>query len=214
VLKPFDPYLHNDEEREELFSAHPSFWYITCNTGLSKNVATILNNEPGWEEAIEPRTYAEPYAYVQFTVSKYTYTGREDTQPGGTLNVHVTGLRPEGYVSVVLYDKGPLGRTASPYRFETINVTEDELFYTFDGLEYGEYVLVVAHDENKNHVHDFDSEGRLPIEGVWFSNIEDFDPLGSIEDFTFDKFKFAFNEPERTIEATMVYPPFVAPNNQ
>ena len=205
VLTPFNAYLHYDEEREELFSTHQSFWYITCNTGLSKNVATILNNEPGWEEAIEPRTYAEPYAYVQFTVSKYTYTGREDTQPRGALTVHMTGLKPMGYLFAILYDKDPISPTASFYRLATLNVTEEELIYTFDGLEYGEYVLLMVHDENKNHASDVDSEGK-PKEGIWVMNYENLD--SPEDDLTFDKLKFSFDEPERTIKAKMLYPPF------
>ena len=215
VLEPFTPYLHDDEDREDLFSTHQSFWYITCNTGLSKNVSTILNDEKGWEESLEPRTYAEPFSFVAFTVSKFAYTGQENAQQRGMLNVHVTGLRPVGYLFAVLYDKGPLfSPTAPPYRFETVNIAGEELLYTFDGLEYGEYVLVMAHDENKNHVHDYDSEGRLPIEGSYMLNYEKVDLSTGLEDVTFDKVKFLFDEPERTIEAKMLYPPFTEQSNE
>ncbi len=210
VLKPLTPPLYYEEGLKELLAARQSFWYITCNTGLSKNIATILKGEPGWEESLAPRTYAEPYSYVAFTVSKYTHTGKEAAHPQGTLKVHVTNLRPVGHLFVVLYNKGPIRKDAPPYRFETLDAAQEELFYSFDGLEYGEYVLVLAHDENKNHVHDYDSEGLLPIEGLFVMNMEKLGPALRLKDLTFDNLKFSFNEPDRTIEAKMVYPPFTA----
>jgi uncharacterized protein (DUF2141 family) len=213
VLKPFTPPLHVDEDLNDLIATHQPFWYITCNTGLSKNVSTILREEQGWEEALEPMTFSEPFSFVAFTVSKYVYTGRETTRQQGTLNVHITGLRPVGYLIAGLYNKEPI-RNTRPYRFETLNVAEEELFYSFKGLEYGEYVLMLMHDENKNHVHDLDSKGQLPIEGVFVLNIEKLDPSLNLEDFTFDNLKFSFHEPERTIEAQMLYPPFTGQSNE
>ena len=207
VLAPFDPWLHGDEEREALLAEHDSFWYITCNTGLSKNVATILGGAPGWQESLAPRTYAEPYSYVAFTVTEYTHTGRDDGQQRGTLSVHIIGLKPVGYLKAALYDRDPIASTAPPCRFETINVTGEEMTYSFDGLAYGEYVLVLAHDENKDPVQQVDGRG-VPREGMWVMNHEKSGGSYAGEGLHFDELKFTFDEPERVIEATMLYPPF------
>jgi uncharacterized protein (DUF2141 family) len=219
VLKPFIPPLHYEEGLKDLLSTHQSFWYITCNTGLSKNTWTILKGEQGWETYLKPKTYSEPYSPVVFTVQKYIYTGQENVRRG-TLTVHITGLKPRGALFAVLYDKespfwnGPLSKMAPPYRFEYVTVEKEEMLYTFDGLEYGEYVLVLAQDENENHVHDFDHEGRLPVEGMFILNYEKMDLSLGLEDFTFDKLKFMFNEPEKTIEAKMLYPPFAGQSSK
>lgn len=75
-------------------------------------------------------------------------------------------------------------------------------------------MLILAHDENKNHVHDLDSEGLFPIKGVFVLNIEKLDPSLNLEDFTFDNLKFSFHGPERTIEVKMLYPPFTGQSNE
>ena len=205
IFIPFADHLQDEDNLDELLSAHQSFWYITSNAGFSKNVRTILKAKDGWEETIESKTYSDPFSLFAFTVSKYEYTGRESERQQGTLNVHITGLRPVGYIYFSLYDHGPLSRTAPIYRWGEGPVTGDEMLYTFDGLEYGEYVLVVAHDENDNRIHDFDSDGLLPIEGTFVLNM---DVGGGLEDFIFEDLKFSFDEPEQTIEAEMQYPPF------
>jgi uncharacterized protein (DUF2141 family) len=213
VLKPFIPPLHFEEGLKELLSTRQSFWYIYCNTGLSKSVWSIIKGEPGWEAYLEPRTYAVPYSPVKFMAQKYIYTGQEDSQRG-TLNVRITGLKPMGSLYAVLYDQqspfwtGPLTETALPYRFEYVLVEEGEMLYTFDGLEYGEYVLVLMHDENTSYGIDFDDEGKIPVEGMFILNVEKKDLSSTLEDFTFNELKFKFDQPEQTIEAQMQYPPF------
>jgi uncharacterized protein (DUF2141 family) len=157
--------------------------------------------------------YAVPYSPVKFMVQKYIYTGQEDTRRG-TLNVHITGLKPGGAVYAVLYDrqslfwKGPLAETELPYRFEYVLVEEGEMTYTFDSLEYGEYVLVLMHDENTNHSIDFDEEGKIPVEGMFILDIDQAGIPSTLEDFNFDELKFTFDQPEQTIQARMLYPPF------
>jgi uncharacterized membrane protein/uncharacterized protein (DUF2141 family) len=213
VLKPFIPPLHYEEGLKDLLSTRQSFWYITANTGLSKSIWTILKGEPGWEAYLEPKTYSEPYSPVKFTAQKYIYTGQENTHRG-TLNVNITGLKPKGALFAILYDKespfwtGPLSKIAPPYRYEYVTVDNEEMLYTFDGLDYGEYVLVFAQDENENHEIDFDRQGRLPVEGMFILNYEKMDLSSGLKDFSFDKLKFTFHEPEKTIEVKMMYPPF------
>jgi uncharacterized protein (DUF2141 family) len=213
VLKPFIPPLHYEEGLKELLSTRQSFWYITCNTGLSKNIWTILKDEPGWEAYLNPKTYSVPNTVVKFTAQKYIYTGRENSQRGSLL-VRITGLIPKGALFAVLYDKeapfwnGPLSKTAVPYRFEYVNIDKEEIDYSFDGLDYGEYVVVMAQDENENHIIDLDRQRRLPVEGMYILNFEKMDLSSGLKNFNFDELKFTFNEPEKTIEVKMLYPPF------
>jgi uncharacterized protein (DUF2141 family) len=210
VLKPYIPPLHYEEGLKELLSTHPSIWYIAANTGLAKNIWTILKNEPGWEADSRPRTYSAAYSPVKFTVQKYIYTGRQNLQRG-TLTVQVTGLRPKGALFTILYDRaspfwdGPLSKIPPPDRYEYLNVDRGELSYTFDGLDYGEYMLVMAHDENENHVIDIDPRTRLPVEGVVVLNM---DIASGLDDFNFDELKFTFSEPEKSLKVEMRYPPF------
>ena len=212
--KIFDPYLFKAEDKDNILSTHQSFWYITNNSGKTKNVWTFLKGEEGWQETLEPRTYSVPYSHVQFSAAKYSYTGQPHSQNQGTLKIHLTGTQPIGYILVRLYDKGRLFPEGKPIRFETVIVSDEELSYVFDGLEFGDYVLVLAHDENKNSGYDIDRKNRLPIEGGWIMNIEKMDLSTGffVNDLTFEKYKFSFNKPERTIEAQMMYPPFPGQN--
>jgi len=210
----FAPYLLKAEDKDNILSTHQSFWYITRNSGTSKNVWTFLKGEEGWHETLEPRTYSTPYSHVQFSIAKYSYTGQPHSENQGTLKIHLTGLKPIGYVMVRLYDKGPLFPQGEPVRYENVIVLDEELSYVFDGLEFGDYVLVLAHDENENFGYDIDRKKRLPVEGGWIMNIEKMDlSEGFFQDLTFEKYKFSFNEPERTIEAHMMYPPFPGQND-
>jgi hypothetical protein len=85
-------------------------------------------------------------------------------------------------------------------------------------LAYGEYVLEVEHDENKNHAVDIDNRTKLPTEGIYILNLEKVDFSQGIEkgieSMTFDLLEFSFDEPEKTIEAKMMYPPFIIQSNK
>ena len=213
VLKPMIPPLHYGEGLESLLSTRKSFWYITCNTGLSKHIAEILQGEKGWEKSQEPIKISEPYSYVEFTAEKYAYTGRVNTQSRGKLTVHATGVKPVGYLIFALFNKGPIVDNAKPYLYGVLNVAGTEATYSFYDLAYGEYVLEVGHDENKNHAVDVDNRTKLPTEGIYILNLEKVDFSQGIEkgleSATFDLLKFSFEEPEKTIEAKMMYPPFI-----
>ena len=206
VLKPMIPPLHYEEGLKELLSTHKSFWYITCNTGLSKNIRAILKDETGWEKSQEPMMVSDPYSYVAFTAQSYIYTGREDTRPRGVLNVHVTGLRPVGNLIVLLFDKEPittevkpLWTDAKPFWMERIAVPGEETTYSFVDMDYGEYVLIVLHDENTDHTWEIDNATQVPREGLFVLNGEKVDFLSGKETLTFDKLKFSFNEPEKSV---------------
>jgi hypothetical protein len=216
VLKPMIPPLHYEEGLKDLLATHKSFWYLTCNTGLSKKISAILQGEPGWETAQEPITVSEPYSYVQFTAQKYAFTGQVDTRPRGTLKVHLTGLKPIGYLMILLYIKDPILQGATNiFYLETIAVPGEETTYSLIDWDYGEYVIVILHDENKDHDWNMDPVTHLPAEGGFIFNLEKVDFSKGIEkgieSITFDLLKFSFDEPEQTIEAKMMYPPWRVP---
>jgi uncharacterized protein (DUF2141 family) len=213
VLRPFIPPLHYEEGLPGLLAGRQSFWYINASTGLAKSIWTILQGDWGWEPYLEPRTYAAPYSPVAFTAQKFFRAG-EDAAPRGTLTVRIAGLRPGGALYAILYDRespfwtGPLSQSTPPSRYEYVTVEKEEMLYAFDGLEYGEYALVLAHDENENHILDFGGGSRFPEEGLFILNDERLDLLPGLDDFSFEKLKFVFDRPEETIDAHMLYPPF------
>jgi uncharacterized protein (DUF2141 family) len=208
VLKVMIPPLHYEEGLKEILSTHKSFWYITCNTGLSKNIWAILKDETGWEKSQEPLTASSPYSFVAFAAQKYVYTGRVDTQPHGMLTVHVTGLRPVGNLLFMLFDKGPITTDAQPLWTERIAVSGEEMTYSFVHQDYGDYAVVVLHDENKNNIWEIDAAAQVPLEGMSISNGEKVDIASAKGVLSFDELKFSLDEPEKSIEAKMMYPPF------
>lgn len=213
VLTPFIPPLHFKEGLKELLSARQSFWYISCSSGISKNIWTIIKGEKGWEADGESRRYSEAYSPVAFTAQKFFYSGREDLRRG-TIEVRISGIKPMGSLFMMLYDKespfwqGPLSAGAPPYRFEAIRAGSEEMLYSFDGVEYGEYVLVIAHDEDADHKIDLDDAERFPEEGVFILNGEKMDPALDLDDFSFEELKFLVDAPEESIDFRMAYAPF------
>jgi uncharacterized protein (DUF2141 family) len=198
--------LHKDNEREALLSTRKSFWYINCNTGSTKNIATILKGIKGWELAGQPRVFEEPYARFNFTAAKYVYTGQEPDLKQGSLNLHFTGLKSSGNLLILLYAKAPMDE--NPFHSYYANFTRAEMTFPIDGLEFGDYVLVAYHDENVNYYPDYDRSTQLPKEGIGLVNWEKLDRSAVQASFNFENLKFSFNEKEKTVDINMFYPPF------
>jgi uncharacterized protein (DUF2141 family) len=205
VLNPYGNTLYGDTERDQLLAAHKSFWYITCSNKVVKNIATILKGKKGWESESASKTVREPYSSVNFTATKYVYTGRDIPTTQGTLNVHITGLRPPGNLFVFVFVTDPLA-PYSVYRSDYISISGKEMTYAIDGLDYGAYMVGVVHDENKNYNPDFDNDGDL-LEGVGFVNQDKMD-FYKPETIKYDLAKFNFNASDMTVEISMNYPPF------
>ncbi len=108
---------------------------------------------------------------------------------------------------LALYDHLPITPNLPPHSYAYVHASGKEMSYTFDGLDYGDYLLVVMHDENKNHSPDFDNQG-VPLEGFSIVNIENADFSAGFNGVNLENLKFSFNEPEMTVEARMHYPPF------
>jgi 4-amino-4-deoxy-L-arabinose transferase-like glycosyltransferase len=212
ILEVLVPPLHREEGLKELLSTRRSFWYLTCSIDMAKDISDIVDYDAGWDAQGDPRVWPKlAYGAYGFTAQRYVYSGRRPQ--GGTLEVHLTGLRTGGYLSVSLFDHEPL--QGKPARRKLLPVNGPELTFRLSGLEDGDYALVVLHDENGNGRWDID-QGR-PLEGDFAVNgdkvVADAVAAGmKAEDlgitlFTFENLKFPFVGPKQVIEAKMTYPP-------
>ncbi len=90
---------------------------------------------------------------------------------------------------------------------EILAVPGKELTYSFANVAYKDYAVAVLHDENMDHTWATDPKTQMPLEGITFVNGEKVN-FSSMEGTTFDNLKFSLNQPEKTVEAKMVYPSF------
>ena len=209
VLNPLVPPLHYETDLPELLAAHKTFWYITCNTGASMPIDDVLKGAQGWVRSGSPVSAIVHYSPIMFTAQKYVYSEDATRQPKSNVTVHVTGLEPNGQnVFFVLYDHGPLSPTA-PGKVDSVSVEETEATYTFYGLQYGDYAMVIMHDLNGNNNYDTDPQTGAPTDGFYIVNLGTLEfSLAGQGEIAFDQIKFHVDQPEITIEALMAYPPF------
>jgi hypothetical protein len=213
ILEVLVPPLHRETGLAELLAGRQSFWTLTCSIGMAKDVSEILGDDPGWEAQGDPHVWPkQPYGAYGFTAQRYVHTGR--TWPDkGVLEVHLTGLRPGGYLFVNLFEREPLqGR---PARWKILPVGGPELTFRLSGLADGDYALVILHDEDGNQRWDVDAR-RRPIEGAFAVNADKViaDAVASglrredlgLDLFSFDNLKFPFAGPKQVIEGKMDYP--------
>jgi len=204
---PFNSYLHRNQEVDNLVSTHQSFWYVTCNNGVAKSIAIILHGEQGWEVSGEPKTFSERFSANSVTAAKYVYTGRVMTPTYGTLNLHITGLRPPGSIIIILKSDYTLNFSRSV----TMGFDSTEMTFAVDALYFGDYVVQVIHDENNNKTVDLDSETGLISEGFGMVNVDKLDLRDAAavkEASAFDNLKYSFDETGKTVEMKMYYAPF------
>jgi uncharacterized protein (DUF2141 family) len=209
VLNPLVPPLHYETDLPELLATHKTFWYITCNTGASMPIEDVLRGAQGWVRSGSPVHAIEHDSPIMFTAQKYTYNENTKIVPKTNLTVHVTGLKPNGQnVFFVLYDHAPLSPTA-PGKVDMVPVETTEATYTFYGLPYGDYAVVIMHDLNGNNNYDTDPQTGAPTDGFYIVNLgaQNFS-LATDGQIAFDQVKFHVDQPEIMIEAIMAYPPF------
>ncbi len=210
LREPFSPSLHVDQGAANLFQTRQPFYYVTVNNGLQKTVANVLNGEQGWEASGEPVTFSEPFAKDSVTVAKYVYTGRVAAPTFGTLNLHITGLRPPGFMLIALFDK-PAGMNVTPTRSVYMEFDSAELTYAVDGLYFADYAIYVFHDENKNRAPDQDSQNGMFTEGHGWANMDKLDLTDAaavLRGSGFNNIKVPFDENGQTVEIKMYYAPF------
>ena len=125
----------------------------------------------------------------------------------GALNLHVTGLRPPGHLIINL--KTDYSQNFS--RSVHVGFNSTEVTFAVDGLYFGDYLIQVIHDENKNNTADLDSATGLFTEGFGMVNMDKLDlqnPAALKAGYTYDNLKYTFSKDGNTVEIKMYYPPF------
>jgi hypothetical protein len=125
----------------------------------------------------------------------------------GTLNLHITGLRPPGYLIINLKTDYTQNFSRSIY----MGFDSTEMTFPVDVLYFGDYVIQAIHDENNNNTADLDSATGLFREGFGMVNIDRLDLRNAAavkERNTYDNLKYAFDKDGETVEIKMYYPPF------
>jgi hypothetical protein len=144
---------------------------------------------------------------ISFTDFAYKFYARRFTSHYGTLNLHITGLRPPGNMIIHLQSVGNTNFSRNMYRsFDTAEMT-----YAVDGLYFGDYVIQVVHDENNNQAVDVDSQTGLINEGFGMANLDKLNLQNAAamkEGGTSGDLKYTYDENGNTAEIKMYYPPF------
>ena len=125
----------------------------------------------------------------------------------GTLNLHITGLRPPGNIIINLKTDYTQNFSRSIY----MSFDSTEMTFAVDGLYFGDYLIQVIHDENNNKTADLDSTSGLFTEGFGMVNMGKLDLRNAAtvkEGITYDNLKYTFNKDGNTVEIKMYYPPF------
>lgn len=119
----------------------------------------------------------------------------------GVFVIQVEGLRnSDGVVTVALYEKeGHLSEDKVLISVKG-SIKNNKATLKTKGLPYGEYSLVVLHDENNNGKMDYNIV-RMPKEGVGFSN----NPKIGLSKPNFEETNVTLREREKKINIKMNY---------
>jgi len=115
----------------------------------------------------------------------------------GTLRIDVVGFTSaRGHGEVKLFRKGE-NLHGKPFRHVRATPSAGKSSFVFSELPYGNYAVVVFHDENDNGAIDHNILG-LPAEALGFSGGFSLGLFSGMP--TFEKLKFAFAVPARTLQ--------------
>jgi len=119
----------------------------------------------------------------------------------GVFVIQVDGLRnSDGVVTLALYEKdGHLSEDKVKVSVKG-PIKNNKAILKTQGLPYGEYSLVVIHDENNNGKMDFNIF-KMPKEGLGFSN----NPRIGISKPSFEETKVKLKEQEKKLNISMKY---------
>jgi uncharacterized protein (DUF2141 family) len=122
-----------------------------------------------------------------------------------SLTIKTNGLEnSEGTMIFALYNyEGsiPDQKFKKYYRKENANIVDNKSEITFNNLPQGLYAVMILHDENSNGKIDTKFMLPLPVEGVGFSNYDDF---GLTNRPNFKKASFNLNK-DTTVVITVNY---------
>jgi uncharacterized protein (DUF2141 family) len=121
--------------------------------------------------------------------------------PTGSLIVHIIGFKNnKGEVKIALARSKQELDKMRPYKVAKAKITDKNAQWAFPDLPYGEYVVMLYHDENVNGVLDKYANGK-PKEGYGFSNNSPayFGPP------KYSKMKFIINKGKTEMTIKLVY---------
>jgi 4-amino-4-deoxy-L-arabinose transferase-like glycosyltransferase len=199
ILKVMSPPLRYNEGLRDLLSGRDTFWALTDNTGLCRQTSEIIAGASGWI-ADPPRIFRDPipYSFVSFTLTKYAHTGGDTAAAMGSIRIHVTGIRKPGMLVADVFSGMP-PTDGNHVRRQFLDAKGDQIDVTIGDLPYGDYVLGVFVDQNKNYAPDFG------VEGVWVCNGQNVDPKRGVFGTPFDALKVSFHQPELAFSAALSY---------
>ena len=119
----------------------------------------------------------------------------------GVFIVQVEGLRnSDGVVTLALYEKD--GHLSEDKVKATVKspIKNNKATIKTKGLPYGQYSMVVIHDENNNGKMDFNIF-KMPKEGLGFSN----NPRIGISKPSFEETKVKLKDQEKRLNISMKY---------
>jgi uncharacterized protein (DUF2141 family) len=206
------PKLVAAPDLKKVFGDRKSIWFIDGGMGLSVSAGEILQDIPGWEKSREVVLEDNPYALNRFSIQQYVFTGKENTHEStGDLILNIENIRPKPSTLIIfifdrVFEDEELAdrlRHAAIRQIVPLPPGRRDMDITFRDLTYGDYAILILHDENNNHNWDFGFDG-LPEEGFGVTN---HDPL-SLEgiNFIFNRIQFDFTTHEQHIVVQMTYP--------
>lgn len=207
------PRLLAEPDIKKVLDRKKSVWFIDGGMGLSVSAGEILKDIPGWKKSKEIVADDNPYALNWFSVQQYVFTGKENThESSGDLILNIRNIRQKPSSLIVFVfdrvfehkDMFDNIKHAAIRQIVPVSPDSGDVDISFYDLPYGNYAILILHDENDNHNWDIGFDGK-PGEGYGVTN---YDPL-SLEgiNFIFNRIKFDFTTHQQHVEVRIIYPP-------
>lgn len=116
------------------------------------------------------------------------------------LVVHVSGFTHEGGQAVVSLYREEDDIPSKPYIRSAEEIRQGKATFIFSNLQYGDYAIIVFHDENSNNDLDHNFFG-FPAEPLGYSNGFKFSLFSGMPNFS--KLRFTFGVGARPLKITV-----------
>ena len=166
IYDALKPRLIKETDLKQVLNKYKSFWIINDYGLISVDASELLKNEQGWEQTVKKKNFYHPYSKITFCVSKYEYTGNQNTVEAGKMTIKIKDIKGKtGCLWVSLYKNDPIGDIEKSFKVHFIDVKDKEMTDIFDNIDYGEYVLMIQHDMNNDQKFEMGPDG-IPKEGI------------------------------------------------
>jgi uncharacterized protein (DUF2141 family) len=134
-------------------------------------------------------------------IAAITFMSAFRQQTEGTLTINTASFNNgKGKAVVFLFRKSD-GIPNSPFKTLSVNIKDNNADFQFQNLPYGEYAIILLHDENNNGK--IDHSFGLPSEQLGYTNNWE---LGFFTGMpTFSKLKFQFSATAQTQSINITY---------